>query len=489
MSVKQELVSGVFYTSIAKYAGIFVTLAVAGVLSRLFSAEQFGIVNIATIIITFFAIFSDLGIGPAVIQHKQLDRNDLSGIFSLTVWAGAAMSLLFFALADPIASFYKSPENTDPETLARICRILAVNLFFASVNIVPNALILKEKRFRFAAMRSLVVQVVGGAAGIAAAYTEAGIYALTVNPVFSSIMLFAINYREHPLRLSLSPGIGAIRKVFSFSAYQFSFQLINYFSRNLDKLLMGRYISLTDLGYYDKSYRLMMQPLQNIAYVVSPVMHPIFSVMQDDKEQLAGAYLKVVRLMAFIGLPLGALFCFTSHELIFIIFGDQWSPSVPVLRILSLTIGIQMVMSTSGAIFQAANAPRMLFLCGLYSALVNIAAICTGIFAFGTMQAVAWCLCFSFLANFLQTYYMLFRLTLRTGWRQFWSTLRSPLAVTLLAALPLGALQLWLPAHTPLLVSFVLKCLAALIVWLAYIHLRGEYDIRSELNRLRGKNR
>ena len=71
MSVRRELASGVFYTSIAKYAGIVVTLVVTGILSRLFTPEQFGVVNIATVVIAFFAIFSDLGIGPAVIQHKK----------------------------------------------------------------------------------------------------------------------------------------------------------------------------------------------------------------------------------------------------------------------------------------------------------------------------------------------------------------------------------------------------------------------------------
>ena len=84
---------------------------------------------------------------------------------------------------------------------------------------------------------------------IAAAYAGAGIYALTINPVFSSLMLLAINYRQNPLPLRLRPGRKALGKVFSFSAYQFSFQLINYFSRNLDKLLMGRYMRRISAGY------------------------------------------------------------------------------------------------------------------------------------------------------------------------------------------------------------------------------------------------
>lgn len=489
MSLKQEMISGVFYTSISKYAGIVVMLGVTAILSRLIAPEEFGIVAIATVLIAFFAIFSDLGIGPAIIQHKELTTKDLDNIFSLTVWAGIGISLLFFAAASPTASFYDATQTERAGLLRDICRILSVNLLFASLNIVPNALIMSDKRFRFAAMRSLAVQVVGGAAAIGAAYGGAGIYALTINPVFSSILLFVINYRQHPLRLRLCPARESLLKVFSFSAYQFSFQLINYFSRNLDKLLMGRYMSLTELGYYDKSYRLMMLPLQNITYVVSPVMHPIFAHMQNDLRQLATSYLKVVRLLAFIGLPMAVVLCCTSRELVLIIFGSQWEASIPALRILSLSVGIQVILSTSGAIFQAANATKMLFWTGLLSTILNVAAICTGIFIFDSMEGVAWSICTSFLLNFILCYYLLFRRTLCAAWGAFWRTLLSPLALTLLISLPVGAMALWLPSTTPLTVSLAAKVITAGVIWLGYIHLRGEYALREELRHLMGKNR
>lgn len=298
-------------------------------------------------------------------------------------------------------------------------------------------------------------------------------------------MLFAINYREYPLRIGLRLSRGAIRTVFSFSAYQFSFQLLNFFSRNLDKLLMGRCMSLQDLGYYDKSYRLMMMPLQNIAFVVSPVMHPVFAQMQGDLKKLGEAYLKVIRLLAFIGLPLSAVLWFTAEELVLIVFGNQWMPSVAAFRILALSVGIQIVMSTSGSIFQAANATRMLFICGLFSAALNVTAICTGIFAFGTLEAVAWAICLSFAVNFVQCYHALFRLTLRMNWGPFWKNLLSPLLLTAILTLALAGLTRLLPAGTPLLAALAAKSAAAAAVWLAYVQLGGVYDLKDLAARLR----
>ena len=87
MSLKKDLFSGVFYTAVARYSGLIVSLVIAGVLARLIPPEDFGIVAVATVIISFFGIFSDLGVGAAVIQNKTLTDGDLSKIYSFTLSA------------------------------------------------------------------------------------------------------------------------------------------------------------------------------------------------------------------------------------------------------------------------------------------------------------------------------------------------------------------------------------------------------------------
>ena len=125
----------------------------------------------------------------------------------------------------------------------------------------------------------------------------------------------------------------------------------------------------------------------------------------------------------------------------------------------------------------------MLFLCGVFSATLNVAAICTGIFAFGTTEAVAWCICASFAVNFVQCYHALFCLTLRTGWGAFWRSFLSPLLLTALVCLPLAAIE-WLLPPMPLVVSLAVKGAAALAVWLLYVQLGGEYDLKGTAARL-----
>ena len=96
-SLKHQLFSGVFYTALAKYSGIGVSLVVAGVLARLISPDDFGVMAVATVIIAFFNLFTDVGLSPAIIQHKTLTGENLSGLFSFTVWTGIGLALLFAA--------------------------------------------------------------------------------------------------------------------------------------------------------------------------------------------------------------------------------------------------------------------------------------------------------------------------------------------------------------------------------------------------------
>ncbi len=478
-NIKQQLFSGVFYTAMAKYIGIIISLVVAGILARLLSPNDFGTVAIATVIISFFAIFTDMGISPAVVQDKTLTEDDLANIYSFTFWTGIAIALLFFIASWPISIYYDSP------ILRTLCQLLSVNLFFASANIIPGALFYKNKEFKFIAIRSFLIQIMGGTGAVIAALSGAGLYALLINPILSSILIYIISFRRYPQRLRMTWGLQSLRKIFSYSAYQFLFNVICYFSRNLDKLLIGKHMGMSDLGYYEKSYRLMMLPLQNITQVITPVMHPIFSDLQNDKGKLATSYERIIRFLAFIGLPISVLLFFTAEEITLIIFGSQWLPSVPVFRILTLSVGIQIILSSSGSIFQAAGDTRSLFVCGLFSSVLNVAGILLGIFHFGTLTAVASCIVVTFTINFIQCYWQMYRVTFRQSAWPFIRQLISPLVISILIALALIPMQYALEGMN-IFVTIIAKGIVSFIIFGIYIQMtHGEVLLTSPEREIR----
>lgn len=480
-SIKKNLVHGVAYTALAKYSGVAISLVITAILARLIPPKEFGILSVAIVIINFFSIFTDLGIAPAIIQKKELSREDYSYIFSFSFWVGLALAILFFLGAPLVAGFYNTP------VLRTVCQLLALILFFGAVNIVPNGLLYKEKRFRYIAFRSFFVQLLTGIVAVIAAFQGAGIYALLINPILSSIAIFIINYSQYPQKLHFSLGLGSMHKIFNYSLYQFLFNIINYFSRNMDSLLIGKYISMQQLGFYDKSYRLMLLPLENITQVISPVMHPVFSDMQNNKKYLAESYMRVVKLLAFIGFPLSAYLFFTAEELILLIFGPQWQPSVEIFRILAISVGFQIILSSSGAIFQASNSTHLLFLSGLLSTILNITAICTGVFYFKSTIAVSWGLVLAFGLNFIQCYVLLFKYNFQQNITLFLKELYSPILLSIILA---GGLFFtsFLPEQLPLIIRFGIKSTLALLIFLLYIYITKAYDLRAIINKIRQRH-
>lgn len=469
--IKQQLASGVFYTALAKYAGIVISIVITGVLSRLLTPEDFGTIVPVTVLVTFFSILGDVGIGPAVIQSKELTQKDLSSVFSFTLYTGGVLAVLFFLGSWSIASLYGSP------IIVTLCQILSISLFFACANVVPNALLYKAKKFRYLAVRSVGVQLTAGGVAIAAACLGAGLYALAVQSILSSTFLFVFSYRANPLPVRLRRIDPApLRKIRNFSSWQFLFNILNYFSVNLDKLLINRYLGAAQLGYYDKSYKLMQMPLQNIPYIITPVMHPIFCQMQDDLARMESYYTRIVRFLAFVGFPLSVILFFTGQELISIIFGPQWEASVPVFRILSLSVGFQIILSTSGSIFQSSGSTHLLFLSGMLSTAVIAAAILTGLFAYGSIEAIALLLLIAFAVNFLQAFTIMYCTLFRTGLGPFLKQLISPLILSGLLAIVLWRLSPSV-AGAGALFALLAKGGAASVLGLLYIQLTGEYNL------------
>ncbi len=468
--IKKQLASGVFYNAVAKYTGVLISIVITGILSRLLTPEDYGTVVPVTILITFFTILGDIGIGPAIIQSKELSFQEISSLFSFTVFIGLVLSGLFFLSSWFIADFYHSRQ------FVVLCQLLSISLFFSCANVVTNALLFKARMFRYLAVRSLVVQIIAGVMAIIAACWGAGVYALIVQSIVSCICLFFISYIKNPLRLNFwKIEWGALRKIRKFSSYQFLFDILNYFSVNLDKLLINKYIGTTQLGYYDKSYKLMQMPMQNIPFIITPVMHPIFSEMQDNLGKMCIYYSKVVRFLAFIGFPLSILLFFSGEELIYIIFGGQWGASVPAFKILALSVGFQIILSTSGSIFQSAGVTHFLFFSGVLSTGVIIVAVLMSLFCFGTIEAVSISLLCAFIINFFQTFIIMYCYLFKVGLKFFIRNLLSPLLLSVILLFVLLGITL-LTGQLNNLVSLFIKGTIAGVITLFYIQFTREYN-------------
>lgn len=372
--VKKDILSGVWYSAIAKYSGIVIGIIVSMILARILSPWQFGTVAIATIFISLFSTLTTVGLSPAIVQDKTIDNKELASINTFTFLVAVILTGIYLLSVPLILSFYE-----DYADLSNILYLLSLNIFFSVSGIVPNAMFLKNKQFKYIGIRTLIIQFAVGIISVVGALWGMGTYALLVNPILGSILLFAMCFYVYPI------GLGriskkALRKVVSFSFYQMLFNTTYLLYRNIDKIFIGKCFGASPLGYYEKSYRLMMLPLENISGVISPVLHPVLSEYQDDPQYIWSAYLKLIAALAEIGSLLTVVIYFCSDSLIVMFYGEQWRPAIPMFKILSLSVGLQIIQSPIGAILQSVNKVKGLFFSSLWILVSIVAFICLSFF-------------------------------------------------------------------------------------------------------------
>jgi len=475
-NLKQQLVSGVAYTAIAKYSGIIISLIVMAILARLLPPEDFGIMAIASVIINFYSIFTNIGFSAAIIQYKELSSDDLSNIHAFTLWLGLLLSAIFFVSSWLIAAFYHN------SVLISLCQLLSVSLFFSAAAIVPNNLFYRDKDFRFIAWRTFWIQITCGIVSIAAALWGMGIYTLTLQPILSSLLIYVVSMHRYPQSFRWTFGIDSIRKIWNYSLYQFLFYIVNYFTRNFDKLLIGDVLGMKQLGFYEKSYRLMMLPIQNITFVLTPVMHPVLSDLQNDKQQLGVAHERIINLLSLVGFPLSAFLYFCAPELVLIFFGNQWEASIPIFRIFTLTVGVQLILSSSGSFFQAAGDTRHMFWCGLFSMFVTIICLLFGLYYFKTIEATAWCLVASFYISFFQNYIVMYSTIFHRKISMFFIQIISSIILTAIIAI-INYLVSIITIDFSLISSLIIKSIITLTITICFIYFTND-TLWKELKRL-----
>jgi len=465
---------------VGKYSSLVVSTVVSMILARILSPSEFGTVAIASVIIAFFSMVSSMGVAPAIIQRNDLNDEDLSSIFTFSFILGGILGGTFAILSWPIASFYKNPD------LIPVCQILAFNLFFSAINMVPGALMSKHLRFKENAKRTLIIHLIIGPVAVVCALCGLGIYSLLISPVIGALGIFLFNYHFYPVKLSLRINKASIQKILSFSLYQFAFQVINYFTVNYDKLIIGRVMGSSDLGYYQKSYQLIQLPASNISGVVYPVLQPIFAKYQDEKEILLSKYSKMIKLIASVCIPLAVFLFFSGEEVIRLFYGPKWDLAIPAFKIMSVALPILVILPVTGTFFQASNEVKYLFRVGAINAAVTIISFSVACFTINTVESVAFASLVSSVSSLIVTYYYMYIKVLHKSIRLAIKTYYDPFVVGAIMAGIVYLTNLFL--HDQTYICLTLKVLILVATVSCYLQLSKQFDVLKWLKNFIKKN-
>lgn len=445
---------GMFFTAIGQYSNIAIQLLINVILSRLIPVEEFGIVANVQVFLVFFQMMVTAGMGPAIIQNRQLNKKDYGILFNYTVFFSIILSILFGLFGHLIAEIYHNP------IYKRLFWYMSIIIFCEGINVVPTALLNKELRFRTLNMRLLLCNFFGAVCGVVAAISGLGIYALIISVAVPAILTLFANFAVVKIDYTKSLNIEPLRSIGKFAGSQLSFTFLNYFSRNSDNLLIGKFLGSVPLANYQKSYQLITMPNTVFLGIISPVLQPVLSKHQDNVKLIRDTFLKIIHVLALIAFPVTVFMVLNAQEIILFLFGQRWYGAILPFAILAFSIWAQMLTSATGSIFMARNHAHTLLKTGIISTLIIVPLTIIGI-SFDKLSMVALFVCIAYVINFLTSYWILMTKVLEG---RLWDALKQLIRPIIIGLILAGLLMLLNPFLT--FSSLFITLLIRGILWL-----------------------
>jgi PST family polysaccharide transporter len=329
-------------------------------LARIVGPEAFGIAAQAIVYIGVVGLLLDQGFSSALIQRRRLEGDLPGAVVSVNLAIGAVLSLATLAIAPLWAGFMSTQQ------LTLVLVVLAPDLIIRAVAITPRALLLREMAFRKIGIADVGSALVGGILGVVVAELGGSYWAIVVQTLSTDVVLVA-------LLLLLGAGrrpnlrFRALRQIAGFSGRAFAAGLlINSVSRNIDSLLIGRFLGPEPLAFYGLANRLLLLPVRLVSSTVGGVLFPAFSRLADNLAALQTQLARATRVIAVLALPVMALISAAAPQLVLVLFGQKWLPAVPIVQVFAVTGALQ-------TIYQPTTAPLVL---GLGHARLNLRYAC-----------------------------------------------------------------------------------------------------------------
>ena len=371
--IKGHSVKGGVNTLVAQGSTFLMTMLSTIFMARLVTPEGFGVVAMVTAFTGFVLMFKDLGVSSAVIQTSKINQRQVSTLFWINVMVCSSIALVVLLTASLLARFYNEPR------LIGITSAFAGGIFITGFAIQHNALLKRQMKFKRISANHITSTLASILIGVGMAWFGLDYWAVAGITISYLVINTFLNWFYCDWRPSLVFNLGEVKSFIRFGLGVAGFDIINYFSRNADSILIGKYLGSVALGLYSKSYQLLMLPITQLRNPLNTVAIPALGTMQHEDQKYRQFYRRYIFMLAFFSMPLVVILGVFSEEVIFIVLGDQWHNAASIFKILAVCSFIQPLASTVGLVMISRGETKRYFIYGLVNAIFTVIGFIVGL--------------------------------------------------------------------------------------------------------------
>ena len=354
-------------------------------LTRILFPEAFGLMALISVVMMGLAMFSDVGVSPAIMQSKRGDDHDfLNTAWTIQIIRGACLWVVACLLAYPAALLYNEPQ------LTLLLPVAALSLLINGFN--PTKLETANRHLRAGRVTAidLGVQIVGLIVAIAAAWLTQSVWALVISGIASAIVqvIFLQVFLPGPAnRFRWEPA--AANELISFGKWIFLSTVCGFFIGQGDKLVIGKYLSLEEFGVYNIGFFLASFPLLMGGLVTRKVLIPIYreSPPHESREnflRLRKMRLPATAVLIAMLLAVAAL----GPWLVNLLYDPRYMAAGAVVALLACMQIPQVIVLTYDQAALATGDSKRFFVLALARAILIFGGLIVGLEVYGLIGAM-----------------------------------------------------------------------------------------------------
>jgi len=329
--LKSQTIQGLFWSGFERIGQQGIQFIVSIILARLLLPEQFGLIAMLTIFMAVAQSFIDSGFGSALIQKQDANHLDECSIFYFNILVSFLAAGVLFLAAPWIAAFYKIP------LLVPLTRVLSLNLIINAFGIIQTTLLTKRVDFKTQMKVSVIASVLSGSIGVTMAYQGYGVWSLIAQSIGSNLFRTILLWFFLPWRPSWIFSLVSLRTMFAYGSKLLFSGWIGLLFNNVYLIIIGRFYTPTDLGFYTRANSIQKIPVMNISGSVGSVTFPVFSSVQRDRPRLKRGVRKALTAMATVNFPLMLGLTVVAQPAVHVLLTDKWLPCVPYLQLFCIS--------------------------------------------------------------------------------------------------------------------------------------------------------
>jgi len=327
-NLRQKAASGLFWSFSDLIANQGIQFVIQVILARMLLPEDFGLIGMITIFISLSTTFIDSGFSQALIREQDAKQEDFSTVFYFNLGMASALYVVLFLSAPVISDFFREPK------LIEILRVLSLVLIINSFGIIQRVMLVRRIDFKTQTKISIIASVASGAVAVALAYFGLGVWSLVIRTLTMQFLVAFLLSVSNKWKPSLVFSMQSFKRLFRFGSRLLASGLLNTIYMNIYYVIIGRFFSATELGFFTNGKKLEEVASQAVSTSLQRVSYPVLSSMQKDENRLRAGFSKIIRTSTFINFPIMVFLAAIAAPLIGLIFGEKWLPSIPYFQIL-----------------------------------------------------------------------------------------------------------------------------------------------------------